>query len=96
MTLQIHVDNKVVAHALSNRTIRGGSMNVLRRGLLLASEYNIDLEARWISTKENSLADALSWQDKVRIANIAPQLLNPECNLLRPGFLTFSKRDSHR
>ena len=46
MTLVIHVDNRAVAHAVFNRTIRGGSMNVLGRCLLLASESDLDLEAR--------------------------------------------------
>ena len=37
-TLVMHVDNRAVAHGIANRTIRGGSMQVLRRCLLLASE----------------------------------------------------------
>ena len=57
MTLVIHVDNRAVAYAVSKRTIwRGGSMNVLCRCLLLASEYDLDPEARWVSTRENALA----------------------------------------
>ena len=59
MTLVIHVDTRAVAHAVSNRIIQGGSMNMLRRCLLLASEYNLDLKARWVSTRDNALADAL-------------------------------------
>ena len=93
MTLVIHVDNRAVAHAVSNRTIRGGSMNVLRRCLLLASEYDLDLEARWVSTRENALADALSRSQYDRIADLAPQLLQPTCNLQQRGFLTYNNRD---
>jgi len=71
-TVRMHIDNRAVAHALSNRTIRGASMPVMRRCLLLATEYDIDIEAHWISTKENALADALSRFDYDRIADIAP------------------------
>jgi len=45
-SLLIHVNNKAVAHGISNMTIRGASMQVLRRCLLLASEYDLDLEAK--------------------------------------------------
>lgn len=58
--LLIHVANRAVAHAISNMTIRGASMQVLGQCLLLASEYDLDLEAKWISTHENALADAPS------------------------------------
>jgi len=67
----MHIDNRAVALALSNKTIQGASMQVLRRCLLLVTEYDIDIEAHWISTKENALADALSRFDYDRIADIA-------------------------
>ena len=54
------VDNRAVFHGLENRTIRGASMEVLRRCLLLAAEYDIEIKARWVPTEENALADALS------------------------------------
>jgi len=37
-TLVRHVDNRAVSHGIANQTIRGASMQVLRRCLLLASE----------------------------------------------------------
>ena len=52
----IHVDNRAVAHRIEKRTIRGDSMGVLRRCLLLATEYDLELNASWFSTKENALA----------------------------------------
>ena len=67
----IHVDNRAVAQGLENQTIRGAPMTILRRCLLLAAEHDLDLEARWIPTKENALADALSWFDYDRIDNLA-------------------------
>jgi len=36
--LVMHVDNRAVSHGIANGTIRGASMQVLRRCLLLASE----------------------------------------------------------
>jgi len=94
--LVMHIDNKAVVHALKNQTIRGGSMHVLRRCLLLATEYDLDLEARWISTKENAFADALSRSEYYRIADLAPQLLQPASSLPLRGFQTYSNRDFHR
>jgi len=90
----MHIDHRVVAHALSNRTIRGASIQVLTRCVLLATKYDIDLEIHWISTKENALADALSRFDYDRIADIAPQLVHANNNLRRHGFRTYANRDS--
>ena len=71
--LVIHVDNQGVAYGLANRTIRGAPMRILKRCLLLVTKYDLDLEARWVSTTENALADALSRAHYPRIANMAPQ-----------------------
>jgi len=90
--LVIHVDNQAVAHGLANQTIRGAPMRILRRYLLLATDYDVDLEARWVSTTENTLADALLRTDYLRIANIVPQLIFPGCNLLRRGLLTYKSQ----
>ena len=83
--LIMHIDNKAVVHGLKNRTMRGGSMNVLRRCLLLTTEYDVELEAQWVSTKENALADSLSRSEYNRIADLAPQLLPPTCSRLDRG-----------
>ena len=91
--LVFHVDNQAVAYGLANGTIRGAPMRILRRCLLLATDYDLDIEARWVSTTENALADALSRADYLRIANIAPQLISPTSNLQRRGFLTYRGQD---
>ena len=41
--LVMYVDNLAVAHGIANWTIRGASMQVLRRCLLLASEYDLEV-----------------------------------------------------
>jgi len=84
----MYIDNRAVAYADENRTIRGASMTVLRRCLLLAAEHDLDLETRWIPTQENTLADALSRFNYEKIANLAPQLSHPVCDLRSRRFLT--------
>jgi len=91
----IHIDNQAVVHGLANGTMRGAPMQVLRRCLLLATEYDLELETHWIATKDNALADNLSRLDNQRIANLPPQLTPPKCNLQKCGLLMFSNRDSH-
>jgi len=71
-------------------------MNVLRRCLLLATEYDLEIDARWIPTGDNMLADALSRFDYNRIANLAPQLIYATCNHRDHGFLTYNNRDCHQ
>lgn len=91
--IMIRIDQRAVAHGLKSRTIRGAPMNILRRCLLLATEYDSDSEQIWIPTTENSLVDALSWFDYDRIADLAKQLIYPTCNLRNRGFLTYSNWD---
>jgi len=90
----IHIDNRAVAHGLGNGTIRGASMQVLRRCCLLTAVHDLALETQWISTKENALADALSRLDTQRITDMAPELIYPTCNLQQRGLLTFSNWNS--
>ena len=90
----LHTDNRTVAHGLVNGTTRGGPMQLLRRCLLLATENDLVLEASWISTKENTLADALSRLDYNRITDLAPQLIYPAANRQQLGSRIFSKQDS--
>ena len=42
----LHTDNRTVAYGLANTTTRGGPMKVLPRYLLLATENDLELEAR--------------------------------------------------
>lgn len=90
----MHIENRAVAYAISNRTIRGATMSVLRRCLLIAAECDLEIECQWIPTKENSLADALSRFDYDRITNLAPQLTYPTSSLRHRGFLIYKKQGS--
>ena len=88
----LYIDNRAVVHGIENQTIRGKTMDVLHRCLLLASKNDLELSPHWIPTGDNILADALSRFDRGRIANIAPQLLTlfgPQ----KPGFLMLEAQD---
>jgi hypothetical protein len=75
-SILFHVDNTVALHGINNGTTRGEPMKILRRLLLLAATFQVhDLQAVWISSEDNALADALSRWDRDRIANLCPQLL---------------------
>jgi len=45
-----NVDNRAVFDGLENRTIRGTTINVQRRCLLLATESDLQIDARCIPT----------------------------------------------
>ena len=92
----MHIDNRAVVHGLENQSIRGSSMDVLRRCLLLATDHDLEIEARWIPTNANTLADALSRFDYEKITNLAPQLIHPTSSLRDRGFLTYSKLGCRR
>ena len=94
-TVIMHIDNRAVVHALDNKTIRGEPMTVLRRCLLLAAKYDLEIQPQWISTYDNVLADALSRFDHDKITNIAPQLMHPASSLRDCGSLMSNKLDSH-
>ena len=90
----VHTDNRAVAYGIANHTIRGGSMVVLRSFLLLAAKHDIKVETEWISTTDNTLADALSRFNFEKVADLAPQLLHPTSSLRDLGFLTYRGRAS--
>ena len=48
----LNIDNRAVAYGISNRTIRGAPMTVLRRCLMLVAQFDLDLEVQWIPTKD--------------------------------------------
>ena len=72
--VSMYIDNQAVVHGIANQSMRGKTMETLRRCLLMASRWDIELSPSWIPTKDNALADALSRFDWQRIADIAPQL----------------------
>ena len=71
-------------------------MNVLNRCLLLATDHDLEIEARWIPTNANILTDALSRFDYEKITNLAAQLIHPTSSIWDRGFLTYSKLGCRR
>ena len=49
-------------------------MQPLRRIAMLCAEHDIEVQAHWIYTKQNSLADMLSRGQYTKIANKYPSL----------------------
>ena len=90
----MNIDNRAVAYTITNQTIRGVTMSVSRRSLLLAAKYDLEIETQWIPTQDNSLADALSRFDFDKIANLALQLLLPTSTLWDRGFLIYNRQAS--
>ena len=76
--LLLFCDNTAVVSGLRRRTSRGRLMAVLRKTLLLAACYDIEIEPRWIPSGENCLADALSRFEANKLKLLAPQLRIPQ------------------
>ena len=72
--LHIFCDNFPVTQGLHKNSIHGEAMQPLRRIAMLCAEYDIKVQAHWISTKQNSLADLLSRGQYTKIANRYPSL----------------------
>lgn len=54
--------------------IQKEAMQLLRRIVMLCAKRDIEVQAHWISTKQNSLADMLSHGQYTKIANKYPTL----------------------
>ena len=65
-------------------TLIGQPHAPLRELLLLASKYDIVIEARWIKSEENGLADALSRFDEKKVANLCPYWQHPFSSMIHP------------
>ena len=70
--LVVHTDNTTVLGAINKTTVRGPANNLLRQILLYCIDYNIAVSARWLSSKDNALADALSRMRLDLIADFCP------------------------
>ena len=82
-------------HGVENHTIQGSSQDVLCQGLLLATNHDLEIQARWIPTNANTLTDALSWFDNNKITSLVPQVIQPTFSLLDSQYLTYSNPDCH-
>ena len=58
--LIVFTDNSTVFHELQRRSVRGPSMDPLRKTTPPAAPHDPDVHAQWIPTHENTPADLLS------------------------------------
>lgn len=68
----IYTDYTNAYNGLVNFTLRGPANTPRRKILLLAAQYDIVIEARWIKSSDNSLVDAFSRRTFTSIANLCP------------------------
>ena len=62
-------DNQAIVQAINKRSIRGEAINPLQLILLAAAVHDVEIEARWLSSEENWIADSLSRFDLKKLAN---------------------------
>lgn len=68
----VFINNTTAFNGLTNLTLRGPGNKPLRKILLLAAQNGIVIEAHWIKSADNGLADALSQRNLALIANLCP------------------------
>jgi len=69
-SLTVVSDNTAVVDGLTNRSIKGPSLQPLRTILLMAAVFNIEIKARWIPSEENVIADAASRHDFKKLTDL--------------------------
>jgi hypothetical protein len=72
--LHLFINNTAVVGGIAKHTMKGPAMAPLRKILLVAARWDLELAPRWIPTNENALADALSHQEWRKLAAMALQL----------------------
>ena len=72
--LIVFIDNSTVFHGLQRRSVRRSAMDPLRKITLLAALHNVDIQAQWLPTHENTLADLLSRRNSSKLADLFPLL----------------------
>ena len=70
----LYCDNEACIQGLRKQSIRGPAMAPLRDIALLLARFDITIDAKWIPTRANELADDLSRFRYRKIANAFPQL----------------------
>ena len=75
--LLLFYDNRAVVSGLRRRTSLGCLMAVVRKTLLLAARYDIEIEPHWIPSWKTCLEDALSGFETNKINLFSPQLSIP-------------------
>jgi hypothetical protein len=69
----LHTDNTTALYGVWNGYSKVAADVPLRQLFRLAAFHDIKLEASWLSSEDNALADTFSRLDLIRVANICPQ-----------------------
>ena len=73
----VNTDNKTAFHGLQSLRLRGASNEPLRKCLRLAAAADITINPAWLTSEDNTLADALSRHDRATAADICAHWQNP-------------------
>ncbi len=68
----MYTDSTTAFDGLNHHILKGTANPTLRKILLLAAEYDITIQPRWLPSKDNALADALSRFSESTIADLSP------------------------
>lgn len=82
----IHTDSTVALSGLQNTVVKGPGNYPLREIFQLAAVSDITLHAKWISSADNGLADALSRFDRLRVSSLCPHWDTSDLPLLYPSY----------
>lgn len=78
----IYTDSTTAFSGLKSNRFRGPPNVPLCQIMLLAAEYDVFMESRWLESKANGLADALSRFNEKAIADLCPHWQNPLASML--------------
>lgn len=67
--LIIHGDNISVVNGLKNFSICGPVLDSLQDVIMILTLQNIVIKSHWLPSKENTLADILSWGQWAKLTN---------------------------
>jgi Reverse transcriptase (RNA-dependent DNA polymerase) len=73
-SVHVYTDNTVALAGLQNTVLKGPANLLLRQILVQAAAFDIQLQSSWISSEDNTLADALSRFDWATVKNLCPQI----------------------
>ena len=73
----VYTDNTTTFAGLAKQTLNSEANGPLRETMLIAARYDILIDARWIESEQNGLADGLSRRNFKQIANLCPHWQDP-------------------
>lgn len=84
LELILYTDSSTAYNGLIQHTLRRDANCPLWKILLLAAEHDIKIVPQWLSSQENTLADALSCFNTRLVADLCPHWQAPWSSMLLP------------